>query len=134
MAKEVTSMYEFQTAIDSKHLTVVDFYATWCGPCKAIAPAYDQLASKHPKATFLKINVEKLEDVAHEYRVTAMPTFLFFKNGLKIEQVFGTNLNKLQQKVEALVEEWRKQMKGSSIVYSFTIIILFTFLEKSIKN
>ncbi|KAH9930532.1 thioredoxin-domain-containing protein [Epithele typhae] len=55
---------------------VVDFFATWCGPCKAIAPFYEQLAAQFPHGVFLKVDVDKLAPIAAKYSVTAMPTFV----------------------------------------------------------
>lgn len=66
---------------------VADFYADWCGPCKAIAPSYEQLAKKHSLPDYLaftKVNVDNVQQVAAEYGVSAMPTFMFFKNGKQV--------------------------------------------------
>ncbi|KAJ3003097.1 UNVERIFIED_CONTAM: hypothetical protein HDU68_005883, partial [Siphonaria sp. JEL0065] len=81
-------------------LTVVDFTATWCGPCKQIAPRFETLASQYPDANFLKVDVDELKEIAGRYQVSAMPTFIFFKNGEKLDQVVGAEI----QKVEALTE------------------------------
>ncbi|KAI1788098.1 thioredoxin-domain-containing protein [Ganoderma leucocontextum] len=58
---------------------VVDFFATWCGPCKAIAPTFEQLASQYPYAVFLKVDVDKLPPISQKYQVTAMPTFVVIR-------------------------------------------------------
>ncbi|TQV94850.1 thioredoxin-like protein [Cordyceps javanica] len=64
---------------------VVDFYADWCPPCRAIAPVFSQLAERHSsngKLAFVKVNVDHVKDVAARYSISAMPTFVFFRDGV----------------------------------------------------
>jgi thioredoxin 1 len=63
---------------------VVDFYATWCGPCKQIAPKLEEMAQLFTDVIFLKVDVDENEEVASEYAISCMPTFMFFKNGGKV--------------------------------------------------
>ncbi|KAL9128498.1 MAG: hypothetical protein Q9217_002824 [Psora testacea] len=65
--------------------------ATWCGPCKIIAPKIVELSNKYYNARFYKLDVDELPDVAQELGVRAMPTFLVFKGGEKIAEVVGAN-------------------------------------------
>ncbi|KAI5656111.1 hypothetical protein M9H77_24904 [Catharanthus roseus] len=91
----------FEKGTDSKQLIVVDFTASWCGPCRFIAPVLAELAKKLPHVMFLKVDVDDLEKVAEEFEVKAMPTFLFFKDGKQIDKVVGAKKEELQQKVMA---------------------------------
>lgn len=91
MVAEITSQAEFQEALKHEGLVVVDFFATWCGPCKMIAPMVDKFAAQYTSAKFIKIDVDKVSEVAQQYEISSMPTFLFLKNGEVIHKVIGAN-------------------------------------------
>ncbi|XP_055850985.1 thioredoxin-2 [Episyrphus balteatus] len=79
------------TAAGSK-LVVVDFFAPWCGPCKVIAPRLDELAAQYgDKVVVIKVDVDECEDIAMEYNISSMPTFVFIKNGAKLYSFSGAN-------------------------------------------
>ncbi|KAM8715909.1 hypothetical protein ACLKA7_002880 [Drosophila subpalustris] len=81
-------------------LVVVDFFATWCGPCKAIAPKLEELAQQYAeKIVVLKVDVDDCESIAMEYDVASMPTFLFIKNSVKLEQFAGANAARLAETI-----------------------------------
>jgi len=73
------------------NLIVLDCFATWCGPCKVIAPKLVQMSEEFPNVKFYKIDVDEASDVAQELGIRAMPTFIFFKNGEKVAEVVGAN-------------------------------------------
>jgi thiol-disulfide isomerase/thioredoxin len=87
-------------------LTVVDVYATWCGPCKSLAPRYELLAKKYKdRITFLKINLQNIEEISLATSITALPTFLFFKNdgtNISWEKEAGLNIIQLEQYISAM--------------------------------
>ena len=72
-------------------LVVLDCFATWCGPCKVVAPKIVEFSKQFEGANFYKIDVDEVPDVAQELGIRAMPTFLFFKNGEKVGEVVGAN-------------------------------------------
>ncbi|KAE9636136.1 thioredoxin [Defluviitalea raffinosedens] len=90
MAKQLTPQ-EFQSEVlDSKDLVLVDFFATWCGPCKMMAPVIDQLAEEmNGKVKIFKIDVDEARDLAAKYRIMSVPTLMFFKNGEVADQIMG---------------------------------------------
>ncbi|KAF5018898.1 hypothetical protein F66182_9117 [Fusarium sp. NRRL 66182] len=84
MVHHINSADELQQLLSSTTYVAVDFFADWCPPCKAIAPVYESLATKHSVdnvLAFAKVNVDHVQDAAQQYGITAMPTFLFFKEG-----------------------------------------------------
>jgi len=104
MVVSVTEDTEYNTHIQNAgaKLIVVDFFATWCAPCRNIAPFIEELASKYPNALFLKVDVEKCPRTAETLGITAMPTFIFYKNGEKVSMVRGANPTTLEEKVKLL--------------------------------
>jgi thioredoxin len=89
--RTITSSGEFAAVLESNpgKLVVVDYFATWCGPCQTIKPVYHQLAVDTPEAIFLSVDVDENEDLALEYGVNAMPTFHFLKDGQMVDEVIG---------------------------------------------
>jgi thioredoxin 1 len=82
--KIITSKSEFDALLASTEYVVVDFHATWCAPCHAIAPTFAKLAEQHSHPgvlAFAKVDVDAVPQVAQANHVTAMPTFLFFQGG-----------------------------------------------------
>ncbi|KAH9997752.1 thioredoxin-domain-containing protein [Russula compacta] len=89
----ITSLAQLDAILDKSHtkLTVIDFHATWCGPCHAIAPTYEALCKKYTNVNFLKCDVDAAQDIAGRYAISAMPTFVFLKGQTKVDQVRGAN-------------------------------------------
>ncbi|CAH9067803.1 unnamed protein product [Cuscuta epithymum] len=81
---------------ESNRLVVVDFTASWCPPCRFIAPILADYAKKLPHVIFLKVDVDEVEEAAKEFEVEAMPTFVFLKDGKVVDRVVGAEKVKLQ--------------------------------------
>ncbi|XP_031837379.1 thioredoxin-like [Nomia melanderi] len=81
-------------------LVVVDFTATWCGPCLRIAPVFEQLSVKYPNAVFLKVDVDKCTETAAVQGVSAMPTFIFYRNQTKLGLCQGADPIGLESKIQ----------------------------------
>ncbi|KAK7735955.1 hypothetical protein SLS53_007334 [Cytospora paraplurivora] len=83
----ISTPTEFQSLLEKTMYVVTDFYADWCGPCKTIAPIYEQFANASTVPGYLafaKVNVDHNQQIARQYNVSAMPTFMFFKNGKQV--------------------------------------------------
>lgn len=90
----------FAKFVNSEKPSVIDFYATWCGPCKAIAPIFDKIAAAVPEAQFARVDVDEAQDVAGKNEISAMPTILFFKNGKQSGKIVGADLQQLVKLIE----------------------------------
>jgi len=77
---------DFNTLIQDK--TVVDFYATWCGPCKMFGPIFEETA-KENNINFVKLDVDKHSEIAREYGVMSIPTIILFKDGKEVKRYTG---------------------------------------------
>lgn len=100
--KHLTTLEEFQEAISADTLTVIDFYAQWCGPCKAIAPYLETLADTTPAVAFYKVDVDDAPEIAQHEKVRAMPTFGFYRRGEQLGVVIGANKGALLEQLGAL--------------------------------
>ncbi|KAF2073175.1 hypothetical protein CYY_005528 [Polysphondylium violaceum] len=98
-----------------KKLVVVDFTATWCGPCQMIAPEFESLSKQHPDVVFLKVDVDQCKNTAQEHRVSSMPTFHFWLDNRKVDEFSGADRNKLKSTIERLKPDTTFSTPGQSL-------------------
>eukprot|EP01025_Chloroclados_australasicus_P006453 TRINITY_DN12082_c1_g1_i6.p1 TRINITY_DN12082_c1_g1~~TRINITY_DN12082_c1_g1_i6.p1 ORF type:complete len:212 (+),score=17.28 TRINITY_DN12082_c1_g1_i6:220-855(+) len=91
----VSSSAEFNSQLQQGRGVFVDFFAEWCGPCKVVAPIIEHLSSQFPDVIFIKVDVDQCQELAQEYGVRAMPTFVGFLNGQKVGEVVGANKDQM---------------------------------------
>lgn len=85
--------------------TLIDFYANWCKPCIAMEPVLHALSEKYPEIKFGKVNVDNNPDVTNAYRVSSLPNFILFKEGVPIEQIVGArSFNRLEERLLEFLE------------------------------
>lgn len=90
MALEFTDSNFQSEVIDNSQLTIVDFWAEWCGPCRAIGPVIEELSSEYSgKVSVGKLNVDHNGEVSSKYGITSIPAILFFKNGVVVDKLVG---------------------------------------------
>ncbi len=101
----ISSAAQLNTILSEEdHLTIVDLYADWCGPCKLIAPIIRDLSTKYPSVSFTKVNVDQNQDLARKYQARSIPLVLFIKDGEIIERVTGARSS---SDYTALVERYK---------------------------
>ena len=89
MAKVATNT-NFPELLQSEKLVVVDFWATWCGPCRMLSPVLDEVEEEMAdKIQVVKVNVDDADEIAAQFRIMSIPTLLFFKNGQIVDKTVG---------------------------------------------
>lgn len=88
---KVINMDEFNNEVaNSSGLAVIDFYATWCGPCKMLAPVFQEVANDlNGKVKFFKVDIDQSLDLARQYNVSSVPTMIIFRDGKAVETLVG---------------------------------------------
>ncbi|KAG6436998.1 hypothetical protein SASPL_101905 [Salvia splendens] len=85
-------------------LVVANFSATWCGPCRIIAPFFVELSEKHPSIMCLTVDVDELTEFSTSWDIKATPTFFFLKDGQQIDKLVGANKPELEKKLIAILD------------------------------
>jgi thioredoxin 1 len=103
IVKEISDAGFKAEVLDAKVPVLVDFWAPWCGPCRAIAPVVEELASEYQgRASFVKINVDDNQQMAAHFGVRSIPNLILFKNGKVAQQMVGAVAKtKLTQAIDA---------------------------------
>ncbi|XP_073290156.1 thioredoxin H9-like isoform X2 [Primulina huaijiensis] len=83
---------------------IANFSASWCGPCRIIAPFYVELSEKHQSVMFLTVDVDELTEFSTSWDIKATPTFFFLKDGQQLDKLVGANKPELQKKVTAILD------------------------------
>jgi thioredoxin len=105
----------FQETIDADGIVFVDFWATWCGPCRAFAPVFENAAKKHPDITFGKIDTEAQKELASAFQIQAIPTLMAFRDNILVFSQSGAlpppAFERLIEEVKGLdMDDVRKQI------------------------
>lgn len=99
---KLSSKEQFDALLAGQKPVVVDFFATWCGPCKMFAPTFEAAAEKHDDIEFLKVDVDEFEDLAVSLGISYVPTIMLFKGGEKLDYFVGP---KKEEDFEAFLKQ-----------------------------
>jgi thioredoxin 1 len=97
MITEVSDIKEYDQIVKENKIVFIDFYAEWCGPCKRISPYIDDLSELFDHIKFIKIDVDKMEQLSNSFKIQAMPTFLILKNGKEETRITGADKDKIKK-------------------------------------
>jgi len=129
---ECTDDEFFRRTLDSTKRFVVDFTATWCGPCRTMAPIFDQLSMKHTFITFLKIDIDKCPNTAAKFGIRSVPSFLFLEGTKQLDSMGGVDPEQLDRKCA----EYGKPVKGEAVFHEVFCSLEELFLgglQKKVK-
>ena len=88
MAILYANQEELNSELKNNEVVLVDFYADWCGPCKALAPILEEIDNDREKVKIVKINIDRNPDIAKRFGIMSIPTLIVFKNGKEIKNLF----------------------------------------------
>lgn len=84
MATTDLTLDTFSPTVDADGITLVDFWAEWCGPCRSFAPVYERASEQHPDITFAKVDTEAEQQLAAGFQITSIPTLMVFRDGVLV--------------------------------------------------
>jgi thioredoxin 1 len=102
--KQLTDKDFDKVILSSSGVVVVDFFATWCGPCKSIAPILEQWDTQYEGVSFFKVDIDKSPGLAQRFKVASVPTFKFIKNGRVISTQTGGAPGAIEATIRSLLE------------------------------
>ena len=119
MATVTLTTETFDEVTGAEGITLVDFWAEWCGPCRAFAPIYERVSERHPDVTFAKVDTEAEQEIAIRYEIRSIPTLMAIRDGILVFEAAGVRpeqfLDKLIEKVRELdMDEVRGKAQAAS--------------------
>ena len=98
---EITTANFQDEVVNSKGTVLIDFWATWCGPCRMLSPIVDDVAATHPELKVGKVKIDEQPDLANQFNVMSIPTLIVFKDGQKVNESVGLVA---KEKIEELIK------------------------------
>lgn len=119
MATIALTNANLQSTLEKNDIVLIDFWASWCGPCRMFGPIFEKVSEKHPDVAFAKCDTEAAQDVAAQFAVQSIPTLAIFRQGVLLFQQAGVipeaGLNDLVKQVKALdMDKVREEMAAQT--------------------
>jgi len=116
MATTNLTLNDLQTTLDNNNIVLIDFWASWCGPCRSFGPVYEKVSEKHQDVKFMKVDTEKEQQLASLFQIQAIPTLAVFRDGLLLYRESGAlpeaGLENLLEQVKKLdMEKVKAEME-----------------------
>ncbi len=89
MVEQISSAAEFDAVLSANKSVFVDFFATWCGPCKMVGPVVEKVSETEPDVKFVKVDVDEVGELAQRYGIMSIPALMAFKDGEKAGEIVG---------------------------------------------
>jgi len=100
---KIESFDELNDTIQNNKFVVIDFGATWCGPCKKIKPYFELLAENHKNCVFCYVDIDDCPDIAEEYYINKLPTFLIYKDKENCDEYVGGSEIQMKESIEKIL-------------------------------
>lgn len=89
MVEQISSVAEFDAVLSANKSVFVDFFATWCGPCKMVGPVVEKISGEEADVKFVKVDVDEVGELAQRYGIMSIPALMAFKDGEKVGEIVG---------------------------------------------
>ena len=120
--KHIKTQAEFEALIKENNNVVIDFYATWCGPCKMLAPIFEQVSAEKENVTFVKVDVDEAGELANLFGITSIPTVVYIKNEKMALRELGFKPKAaILENIKTIFEESIKKPLDCLVVFLFRV-------------
>ena len=102
---QISSAENMQELLRTNKIVIVDFYADWCPPCKAISPKFDALSREMLSIKFCKVNIDNLQNIGAQYSISSIPTFIVFFKGQEVNRLVGASIQDIKRSLELQLEK-----------------------------
>jgi thioredoxin 1 len=98
--QHIASYSEFESLLKENKNVILDFHATWCGPCKKVSPILDEAVKNNDTVVFAKIDIDEVSELAQKYEITGVPTLVYVSEEKEIDRVVGFSVQNIQKLIE----------------------------------
>ena len=104
MISTINSLSEYHSEVKTNEFVIIDFFATWCGPCIRIKPEFEKLSQKYQNVNFYQVDVDNNPDISTFCNINCMPTFQYYHKGLLVDESSGADITIITQKIDQMIQ------------------------------